>query len=100
MFGVVKYRAVESGPTVDRIYSSLLVYFSVVWICYPIVWLFGTSGTNNVSLYTQNIIYGALDVLLLIGFWIYTIYLVIEPVIESTKTVKPTTKSISSKQVS
>jgi len=100
MFGAVKYRAMERGLAVDKIYSSLLVYFSIVWLCYPIVWLFGTSGTNNVSLYTQNVIYAVLDVLLLVGFWIYTIYLVIEPVVETTKTVKPISKTISSKQAS
>ena len=100
MFGAVRERALDNGITNEKIYSSLLVYFSVVWIFYPIVWLFGTSGTNNLSLYTENLIYAVLDLFLLVGFWIYTIYLIIEPAVEPTKTIKPTKKVVSPKQAS
>jgi bacteriorhodopsin len=97
MFGAVRDRAEEISIKIEKVYSSLLVYFSVVWIFYPMVWLFGTSGTNNLSLYTENLIYAILDLLLIVGFWIYAVYLIIEPAVEPVKTVKPTTKVISPK---
>jgi bacteriorhodopsin len=73
MYGEVRNRAVASGPLVAKAYSSLLVFLSCVWIWYPIVWLFGTSGTNNISLYTENVLYAILDLLAKVVFCVFVI---------------------------
>ena len=62
MYGEVKTVALAHSPQAAEVYSRLLTFLSVAWVCYPAVWLLGTSGYNVFSLTTETAMYAVLDV--------------------------------------
>ncbi len=62
MFGEVKSLAFSHNQRSAEVYTRLLTFLSVAWVCYPIVWLLGTSGYSVISLATETAVYAILDV--------------------------------------
>lgn len=56
------------GKKLTRLYTTLSLYLSVLWLAYPVVWLVGTTGQANISFLTENSYYTVLDLLAKVGF--------------------------------
>ena len=62
MYTVVKRRAEAVSHQTGKVYTQLLGYLSVVWIWYPIVWAFGSTGYKLISTTSEAALYAILDV--------------------------------------
>ncbi|NBU33058.1 DUF1422 family protein [bacterium] len=51
-----------AGPKVTKLYMSLAMFLSVLWIAYPVVWYLAGSGVGTLSFETENAVYAVLDV--------------------------------------
>ena len=91
LFGTVRQMATVKGVVVDRVYSKLLIFLSLAMICYPVIWLFGTTATSDLSHYSENILYLILDLLTQVGFWIYAISLLSNVKVKE-EIIKPVTE--------
>lgn len=50
------------GATARRHYTILSTYLVILWILYPIVWIF-SEGSNTISATSEMVVYGILDIL-------------------------------------
>lgn len=76
MYTVVQRRANAVSPETGKVYGQLLSYLSLVWIWYPIVWAFGSTGYQLISDTTETALYAVLDVSAKAVFGIMTLVLV------------------------
>ena len=51
-----------AGPGPLQAYTSLATLLSVLWVCYPVVWLLGTTGTHTLPVVLETAAYTVLDV--------------------------------------
>lgn len=69
LFGKLSISAKKAGgKKVYKLYTGLSIYLSLLWLAYPLVWLFGVSGLAVVSFLTENAYYTVLDLLAKVGF--------------------------------
>jgi bacteriorhodopsin len=61
MYGPVRDHAKTLGQNASKFYTNLLTYLMVLWFIYPIVWLFGNSGYDKISLGAEVALYAVLD---------------------------------------
>lgn len=76
MYTVVKRHADAVSRETGYVYRQLLGYLSAVWICYPIVWVLGSTGYNLISTSNEAAYYAILDVSAKAVFGILTIVLI------------------------
>lgn len=62
MFGEVQRQAFAHSERSGKIYKSLLLYLTVAWVCYPIVWIIGGTGYAAISANSEAAAYAILDV--------------------------------------
>lgn len=62
MYGEVRKQAFAHSAQSGKVYEKLLVYLTVAWFCYPIVWLLGNTGYEVISANTESAAYAILDV--------------------------------------
>lgn len=62
MFGEAKTIATRKNKRYAQVYTVLLSFLSLAWICYPLVWLLGNSGYNFISLTNETLLYAVLDI--------------------------------------
>lgn len=62
LFNQVRSEAKASSAKNAKTYFSLLIFLSVVWVWYPIIWLLGNSGLDVIGTSTETAIYAILDV--------------------------------------
>ena len=62
------------GAKLSKLYTTLAVYLSVLWLAYPVIWLLGTSGQGKVSFQTENAVYAVLDLLAKVGFGLLLVW--------------------------
>ncbi|MBD2465487.1 bacteriorhodopsin [Oscillatoria sp. FACHB-1407] len=71
LWGVwVPLRAKARGQSVElsRHYDKLLIYFTVLWISYPITWLIGPSGLGLVNQTIETLLFCVLPFFSKVGF--------------------------------
>lgn len=76
MYTVVQRKADAVSAQTGKVYSQLLGYLSLLWVCYPIVWAFGSTGYGVISIETEGALYAILDVSAKAVFGIMTLVLV------------------------
>ena len=62
------------GKELTKLYTTLAVYLSVLWVAYPVVWLLGTTGQGKLSFKTENAVYAVLDLLAKVGFGLLLVW--------------------------
>ena len=62
LFNQVRSEAKASSAKNAKTYVSLLIFLSLVWVWYPIVWLLGNSGWAVIGTSAETAIYAILDV--------------------------------------
>lgn len=62
MFGEAMSLAKKKSKRAAQIYTGLLAFLTLAWICYPIVWLLGNSGSNVIPLADEALLYAVLDI--------------------------------------
>lgn len=69
LFGTLMSAVKKAGnKKLVKLYSNLAVYLSALWIAYPLVWLYGTTGQGYLSYLDENTFYTFLDLLAKVGF--------------------------------
>ncbi|GHC25589.1 rhodopsin [Kushneria pakistanensis] len=66
VWGPLRRHAEEEGQIAP--YSKLAGMLTALWVCYPIVWLVGSSGVGMISLSVESWLYLVLDVTAKVGF--------------------------------
>jgi bacteriorhodopsin len=56
------------GVELSRLYDKLLIYFTVLWISYPTVWLIGPSGLGWINQTTETLLFCVLPFFSKVGF--------------------------------
>jgi len=64
----IRAAARDRGPEHARLYDRLLWTLMVLWFVYPIVWVFGTEGSQIIGLSAEVGIFAIVDVLAKVGF--------------------------------
>lgn len=70
LYIVVQFRreAKQRGPQIARHFRVLSTCLIGLWICYPILWAFGTEGLGFINLSIETVLFGTLDVFATVGF--------------------------------
>ena len=71
----LRQHAAEHSSKLKAIYTILAGYLSALWICYPLAWLFGPSGFNQLEQSTDVALFVFLPILSKVGFSLLDIYL-------------------------
>lgn len=66
IWGPLRQRASEDGQMAP--FSKLASMLTALWVCYPIVWLVGSSGAELISVTVESWLYLVLDVTAKVGF--------------------------------
>ncbi|ART62765.1 bacteriorhodopsin [Kushneria marisflavi] len=66
IWGPLRQRASEDGQMAP--FSKLAGMLTALWVCYPIVWLVGSSGADLISVTVESWLYLVLDVTAKVGF--------------------------------
>ncbi|WP_456269171.1 bacteriorhodopsin [Kushneria sp. AK178] len=66
VWGPLRRQASEEGQIAP--YSKLAGMLTALWVCYPIVWLVGSSGADMISVTVESWLYLVLDVTAKVGF--------------------------------
>lgn len=75
LFGKVSVTAKKvGGKKVYKVYTGLSIYLSLLWLAYPLVWLFGVSGVGGLSFVDENAYYTILDLLAKVGFGLLLVW--------------------------
>lgn len=62
MFGEVQRQALAHSKRSAKVYRNLLLFLTVAWVCYPIVWILGGTGNGVISANNEAAAYAILDV--------------------------------------
>ena len=71
----LRQQAAQHSSKLKAIYTILATYLSVLWICYPLAWLFGPSGLNQLGQSTDVALFVFLPIFSKVGFSLLDIYL-------------------------
>ena len=52
-----KTREQKEEPDLAKFYDRLTTFFTVTWICYPIIWIFGSSGLKVINSTTETFLF-------------------------------------------
>lgn len=66
IWGPLRRHASEDGQIAP--YSKLAGMLTALWVCYPVVWLAGSSGASIISVTIESWLYLVLDVTAKVGF--------------------------------
>jgi bacteriorhodopsin len=58
----------EQGVELSDLYSKLVTYFTVLWICYPVVWIIGPSGFGLIDQTLDTFLFCLLPFFSKVGF--------------------------------
>lgn len=64
----LRAKARSQGAELAALYDKLLTYFTVLWICYPIVWIIGPSGFRWVNQDIDTLLFCVLPFFSKVGF--------------------------------
>jgi bacteriorhodopsin len=68
---------IASGNSAELggVYRRVVTYFTVFWVCYPIVWIIGPSGFGLISQDMDTLLYVVLPIFSKVGFSLYDLTL-------------------------
>jgi len=68
IWGPLRRIATESSPELAAGYNKLVLFLSVLWVCYPTIWALGPSGTGLLSQTLETALFVAVPFLSKVGF--------------------------------
>ena len=64
-------KAKEQGEKIRKVYDRLLIYLTLFWIGYPLVWILGPSGFGIIDQVTDTLLFVILPVFSKVGFGLF-----------------------------
>jgi bacteriorhodopsin len=68
VWGPLRAKTREQSAELSDLYTKLLTYFTVLWVCYPLVWIIGPSGFGWVNQDTDTFLFCLLPFFSKVGF--------------------------------
>jgi bacteriorhodopsin len=65
----------SQGADVGGVYTRAATYFTVFWVCYPIVWIIGPSGLGWINQDWDTLLFVVLPIFSKVGFSLYDLSL-------------------------
>ena len=69
------YLAYKQGEDLGRVYKTVLVMLSVLWVAYPTIWWLGPSGTGAIASSLEQALFVFVPILSKVGFSAVDLYL-------------------------
>ena len=73
LWGPLRRESAKSGPRAEKLFKTNASILSLVWLAYPIVFLFGSEGTKAVDAVTTGAIYTILDLIAKVGYGVFSL---------------------------
>ncbi|WOD39560.1 bacteriorhodopsin [Nodosilinea sp. E11] len=74
IWGPMRAKTREQGPELSNFYDSLLTYFTVLWIGYPVVWIIGPSGLGLINQDMDTLLFCVLPFFSKVGFSFFDLH--------------------------
>ncbi|MGF1498768.1 MAG: bacteriorhodopsin [Elainellaceae cyanobacterium] len=68
VWGPLRRKSRGQEPALARFFDRLTTYFTVLWICYPIVWILGTSGFGVIGQTFETFLFCLIPFFSKVGF--------------------------------
>jgi bacteriorhodopsin len=68
IWGPLRQKSKSQGPELADLHDKLTIYFTVLWIGYPIVWLIGPSGLGLINQTVDTFLFCLLPFFSKVGF--------------------------------
>ena len=68
LWGPLRRTAAEGGPELAAGYNRLVLFLSVLWVCYPTIWALGPSGLGFLNQTLETALFMAVPFLSKVGF--------------------------------
>ncbi|MCW3797100.1 bacteriorhodopsin [Sphingomonas sp. BN140010] len=73
LWGAMRREAETSGKLAAAVYRRNLTFLSLVWLAYPLVFLFGTEGLRSLGEGTETALYTLLDLTAKVAFGLFSL---------------------------
>ena len=74
IWGPLRAKTRSQGHELSEFYDKLTTYFTVLWICYPIVWIVGPSGLGFINQTTETFLFCLIPFFSKVGFSIIDLH--------------------------
>ncbi|MEJ1932349.1 bacteriorhodopsin [Nostoc sp. NIES-2111] len=64
----LRAKARTQGVELSSLYDKVVTYFTILWICYPIVWIIGPNGFNWINQTTETFLFCLIPFFSKVGF--------------------------------
>ncbi|HEY9737356.1 MAG TPA: bacteriorhodopsin [Trichocoleus sp.] len=68
IWGPLRAKTKSQGPELEALHDKLTVYFTLLWISYPITWIIGPSGFGWINQTTDTLLFCVLPFFSKVGF--------------------------------
>lgn len=68
IWGPLRAKSKLQEPALSKLYDRLLIYFTVFWVAYPVVWIIGPSGFGLIGQTTDTALFCLLPFFSKVGF--------------------------------
>lgn len=68
IWGPLRAKSKLQGPALAKLYDRLLIYFTVFWVAYPVVWIIGPSGFGLIGQTLDTALFCLLPFFSKVGF--------------------------------
>jgi bacteriorhodopsin len=68
IWGPLRQKSKSQGPELADLHDKLTIYFTALWICYPIVWIIGPSGFGWINQTTDTFLFCLIPFFSKVGF--------------------------------
>ncbi|MFQ4139854.1 bacteriorhodopsin [Nodosilinea sp. PGN35] len=68
LWGPMRKKTLEQGADLSSFFNKLLIYFTVLWIGYPLVWIVGPSGLGLINQDLDTLLFCVLPFFSKVGF--------------------------------
>ncbi len=73
LWGPLRRESVKSGPRAEKLYTTNVSILSVVWLAYPVVFLFGSEGIKTMDAVTTAAVYTVVDLVAKVAYGVFSL---------------------------
>lgn len=74
IWGPLRAKTRSQGPELSEFFDKLTSYFTVLWICYPIVWIIGSSGFGLINKTIDTFLFCLIPFFSKVGFSFFDLH--------------------------
>jgi len=74
IWGPLRSAAVAHGGASAALFRRLLVFLTVIWFIYPLLWILGTEGAGTLSLNSEVVAFAIIDLVAKVGFGLTLVF--------------------------